>query len=254
MPFEYGGCVFNLLDTPGHEDFSEDTYRTLTAVDRAVMVIDAAKGIEAQTLQAVRGLPPARHPDHHLHQQDGPRGPRPARAARRDREDAGARHRADDLADRQRPRASPASTTSPRNARAPARCATRRRCRSTARTSRRRRRCCPSTSARRWREELDARAATACRPFDLEAFRAGHLTPVFFGSALNNFGVRDLLDALGRLRAAAARRSRPTRALVAADRADDHRLRLQDPGQHGPEPPRPHRLRARLLGQVRRAA
>jgi peptide chain release factor 3 len=41
--------VFNLLDTPGHEDFSEDTYRTLTAVDAAVMVIDAAKGIEART-------------------------------------------------------------------------------------------------------------------------------------------------------------------------------------------------------------
>src|ERR1700756_4236273 len=49
MTFEYGGCVFNLLDTPGHEDFSEDTYRTLTAVDSAVMVIDAARGIEART-------------------------------------------------------------------------------------------------------------------------------------------------------------------------------------------------------------
>jgi peptide chain release factor 3 len=49
MTFEYEGAVFNLLDTPGHEDFSEDTYRTLTAVDSAVMVIDAAKGIETQT-------------------------------------------------------------------------------------------------------------------------------------------------------------------------------------------------------------
>src|SRR3954468_1809016 len=49
MTFEYGDHVFNLLDTPGHEDFSEDTYRTLTAVDSAVMVIDAAKGIEART-------------------------------------------------------------------------------------------------------------------------------------------------------------------------------------------------------------
>ena len=49
MTFEYGDCVFNLLDTPGHEDFSEDTYRTLTAVDSAIMVIDAAKGIEART-------------------------------------------------------------------------------------------------------------------------------------------------------------------------------------------------------------
>jgi peptide chain release factor 3 len=49
MTFEYRDAVFNLLDTPGHEDFSEDTYRTLTAADSAVMVIDAAKGIEAQT-------------------------------------------------------------------------------------------------------------------------------------------------------------------------------------------------------------
>ena len=49
MTFERNGLTFNLLDTPGHEDFSEDTYRTLTAVDSAVMVIDAAKGIEPQT-------------------------------------------------------------------------------------------------------------------------------------------------------------------------------------------------------------
>jgi peptide chain release factor 3 len=49
MTFEYDGVTYNLLDTPGHEDFSEDTYRTLTAVDSAVMVIDAAKGIEPQT-------------------------------------------------------------------------------------------------------------------------------------------------------------------------------------------------------------
>ncbi|MEM9098588.1 MAG: peptide chain release factor 3 [Pseudomonadota bacterium] len=49
MSFEYGGHWFNLVDTPGHEDFSEDTYRTLTAVDAAIMVIDGAKGVESQT-------------------------------------------------------------------------------------------------------------------------------------------------------------------------------------------------------------
>ena len=62
MTFEYGGCTFNLLDTPGHEDFSEDTYRTLTAVDSAIMVLDAAKGIEPQTRKLfevcrLRGIP-----------------------------------------------------------------------------------------------------------------------------------------------------------------------------------------------------
>ena len=49
MTFEFSDKVFNLLDTPGHEDFSEDTYRVLTAVDSAVMVIDAARGIQEQT-------------------------------------------------------------------------------------------------------------------------------------------------------------------------------------------------------------
>lgn len=49
MQFQYGGFCINILDTPGHQDFSEDTYRTLMAADSAVMVIDAAKGVEAQT-------------------------------------------------------------------------------------------------------------------------------------------------------------------------------------------------------------
>ena len=51
MQFEYQGHVVNLLDTPGHQDFSEDTYRVLTAVDSALMVIDAAKGVETQTIK-----------------------------------------------------------------------------------------------------------------------------------------------------------------------------------------------------------
>lgn len=62
LQFEYKDCVVNLLDTPGHKDFSEDTYRVLTAVDAAVMVIDAGKGIESQTLKLFevcrrRGVP-----------------------------------------------------------------------------------------------------------------------------------------------------------------------------------------------------
>src|SRR5262245_64855304 len=51
MPFPYRTVIVNLLDTPGHEDFSEDTYRTLTAVDSALMVIDAAKGVEPRTIK-----------------------------------------------------------------------------------------------------------------------------------------------------------------------------------------------------------
>src|SRR3989338_5520611 len=51
MQFTYDDCVINMLDTPGHQDFSEDTYRVLTAVDAAVMVVDAAKGVEEQTIK-----------------------------------------------------------------------------------------------------------------------------------------------------------------------------------------------------------
>ena len=54
MQFPYEGHTINLLDTPGHQDFSEDTYRVLTAVDAALMVIDAANGVEAQTLRLLQ--------------------------------------------------------------------------------------------------------------------------------------------------------------------------------------------------------
>ena len=62
MQFQYDGYCINILDTPGHQDFSEDTYRTLMAADSAVMVIDAAKGVEAQTRKlfkvcAMRDIP-----------------------------------------------------------------------------------------------------------------------------------------------------------------------------------------------------
>lgn len=62
LQFDYEGCRINILDTPGHQDFSEDTYRTLMAVDSAVMVIDVAKGVEAQTKKLFkvckqRGIP-----------------------------------------------------------------------------------------------------------------------------------------------------------------------------------------------------
>ena len=69
MQFQYEGYCINILDTPGHQDFSEDTYRTLMAADSAVMVIDGAKG-DAQALQGLRDAP---YSDFYVYQQDGPR-------------------------------------------------------------------------------------------------------------------------------------------------------------------------------------
>jgi peptide chain release factor 3 len=80
MQFEYDGFCINILDTPGHQDFSEDTYRTLMAADSAVMVIDAAKGVEAQTSKLFKVCALRHIPIFHLHQQDGPRGRSPLRA------------------------------------------------------------------------------------------------------------------------------------------------------------------------------
>ena len=192
MTFEYRGLTFNLLDTPGHSDFSEDTYRTLTAVDSAVMVIDAAKGIEAQTLKLFEVCRLREHPDHHLRQQGRPRGPRPARRS---------------------------STTSPTGWRSTsppvlwplgdgvgfrgcldlrndaivtADGGAQRRCRATAAG---RRSGARGSGAHQALEQLEL-AQIALPAFDLETYRAGHLTPVFFGSALNDIGVRELLDAI----------------------------------------------------------
>jgi peptide chain release factor 3 len=99
MQFPYAGRIVNLLDTPGHEDFSEDTYRTLTAVDSALMVIDCAKGVEERTIKLMevcrlRDTPIMTF----INKLD--REARADRAARRDR--VGARHplRAGHLADR----------------------------------------------------------------------------------------------------------------------------------------------------------
>ena len=62
MQFQYKNYCINILDTPGHQDFSEDTYRTLMAADSAVMVIDASKGVENQTRKPFQGLRYASYP------------------------------------------------------------------------------------------------------------------------------------------------------------------------------------------------
>jgi peptide chain release factor 3 len=196
MTFEFDGLVFNLLDTPGHEDFSEDTYRTLTAVDSAVMVIDAAKGIEARTQKLfevcrLRDIPiitfinkmdresrdtfglldeiektlaldtapmtwPVGRGRDFLGTYDVAGG------GVRLLEGGGAKTGAAQQID--------IAELASLNA---------------------------NLDVAEIREEL-ALVTQACKPFELGAFREGHLTPVYFGSALRNFGVGDLLEGLGR--------------------------------------------------------
>jgi peptide chain release factor 3 len=190
MTFEYDGVVFNLLDTPGHEDFSEDTYRTLTAVDSAVMVIDAAKGIEARTRKLfevcrLRDIPiitfinkmdrESRDPFDLLDEIEKTLALDTAPMTwpiGRGRDFVGTLDvatgavRLMDGTSRGTPRQMDIAAIAALN---------------------------PTFDAAALAEEF-ALVRQACRPFDLAAFREGHLTPVFFGSALKNFGVGDLLD------------------------------------------------------------
>lgn len=193
MTFEYGGAVFNLLDTPGHEDFADQTYRTLTAVDSAIMVIDAAKGIEARTLKLfeicrLRDIPiitfvnkmdrQAREPLDLLDEVENalaldttpmvwPIGNGRTFAGTYDFKNARVR-RVDEDPDGQ-------EVDGPANALFDT--------------------LLQDDDVDTWREEV-ALVNEASSAFDLKAYREGTLTPVYFGSALRNFGVRDLLDAL----------------------------------------------------------
>jgi peptide chain release factor 3 len=187
MTFERDGVTFNLLDTPGHEDFSEDTYRTLTAVDSAIMVLDAAKGIEPQTRKLfevcrLRSVPIITFVN------------------KVDREGKSAFELLDEVAD------TLALDVSPQG--------------------------WPVGMGGTFEGVLDFASGEISRPegpskeflgkreasgklpaavaeeaelaqggypeFDVEAYRHGDLTPVYFGSALKNFGVAELIDAIAR--------------------------------------------------------
>jgi peptide chain release factor 3 len=186
MTFAKDGIVFNLLDTPGHEDFSEDTYRTLTAVDSAVMVIDAAKGIEPQTRKLfevcrLRSVPIITFVN------------------KVDREGRDPFETLDEVADMLALDVSPQmwpigmggefeglldfATETISRPEGPSRefLGTRD----------------TATIPQRFADEIEL-ARGGYPEFDLEAFRHGDLTPVYFGSALKNFGVTELIDAIAR--------------------------------------------------------
>ncbi len=197
MQFDYAGHTINLLDTPGHQDFSEDTYRVLTAVDAAVMVIDAAKGVEEQTIKLLevcrlRATPiitfinkmdrEVREPLSLVEEIESVlaidcapvtwpigmgkafRGVFDLRRDRLMRFTPGEERRSDDAELIE-------GIDSPR-------------------------------LAELFPQEIDALRRdvellrSASPPFDLAEFLAGRQSPVFFGSGINNFGVQEILSAL----------------------------------------------------------
>ena len=206
MTFEYEGMICNLLDTPGHEDFSEDTYRTLTAADSAIMVIDAAKGIEAQTLKLfevcrLRDVPIMTFIN------------------KIDREGRNPFELMDEISDKL------ALDTTPVNwpvgmggelrgifdLQTNRLLPYRRDARGDGETveigDNAIADLVPEAQLQTLKEEAEL-AREGCPPFDLDLYRAGALTPVYFGSALRELGVRQLLD--GICRHAPSPRPQPT--------------------------------------------
>ncbi|KGT76593.1 peptide chain release factor 3 [Bradyrhizobium japonicum] len=196
MTFEFEGLVFNLLDTPGHEDFSEDTYRTLTAVDSAVMVIDAAKGIEARTRKLfevcrLRDIPIITFIN------------------KMDRESRDVFELLDEIEKTLALDTTPMTWPVGRGrdflgtydvanggvrllegGGAKTGAAQQIEIAELAKLN-------ANLDVGAVKDELEL-VTEASKPFELGAFREGHLTPVYFGSALRNFGVGDLLEGLGK--------------------------------------------------------
>jgi peptide chain release factor 3 len=224
MTFTHGGTTFNLLDTPGHEDFSEDTYRTLTAVDSAVMVLDAAKGIEPQTLKLfevcrLRNIPIITFINKMDRDGQDPLLLLDEVASKlalevapvtwpigMGRDFRGCYHLMDDTLDLfERSKGAALQETV--------------KCRGLDDPSIEN--YIPADQAATLRSDVEM-VRGLCVPFDMEMYRAGHLTPVFFGSAVNNFGVGELLRGITRLApsprpyVAVERTIQPTESKVAA--------------------------------------
>jgi peptide chain release factor 3 len=215
MTFEFQELVFNLLDTPGHEDFSEDTYRTLTAVDSAVMVIDAAKGIEARTRKLfevcrLRDIPiitfinkmdrESRDTFELLDEIEKtlaldttpmtwPVGRGRDFMGTYDVVNGGVRLLEGGGAKTGQAEQIDIAELAGRNA---------------------------NLDVGAINDELEL-VREACKPFELDSFREGHLTPVYFGSALRNFGVGDLLEGLGKFAPAPRAQDSDLRKVEAAE-------------------------------------
>ena len=197
MQMEYRGCVINLLDTPGHQDFSEDTYRVLTAVDAALMVIDAANGVEPQTRRLLQVCRARNTPILTFVNKMDREVQAPFVLMEEIERELGmevvpftwpvgmgkAFHGVMDLREKQMRVFSPGEDRNHNNDEILAGLDN------------------PAYAQRFGMQYEQAKGeisllTDAAPPFDREAFLAGRQTPMFFGSAVNNFGVREVLDAL----------------------------------------------------------
>ncbi len=197
MQMEYRDCVINLLDTPGHQDFSEDTYRVLTAVDAALMVIDAANGVEPQTRRLLQVCRARNTPILTFVNKMDREVKDPLELMDEIERELGMEvvpftwpvgmgktfHGVMDLREKQMRVFSPGEDRNHHNDEILAGLDN------------------PAYAQRFGMQYEQAQGeiellTDAAPPFDREAFLHGQQTPMFFGSAVNNFGVREVLDAL----------------------------------------------------------
>lgn len=222
MTFDHNGHTFNLVDTPGHEDFSEDTYRTLTAVDSAIMVLDAAKGIEPQTLKLfevcrLRNIPIITFIN------------------KMDRDGRDPFELMDEITSQLQLEVTPASwpigmgrdfkgcydllkdqlvlfgRTKGEEMQESIQCS--------GLDDPKLAELLPPEQLAQLREDVGM-IRGLCEPFDSEFYLEGHMTPVFFGSAVNNFGVRELLDGIGQY----APQPRPQKAAERIIKPDENKV------------------------------
>ena len=248
LTFEFEGHQVNLLDTPGHHDFSEDTYRTLMAADCAVMVIDLAKGVEAQTEKLFRVCALRRIPViTFVNKVDRPGRGLLAMLAeiedeirdRRGSAELAAGHGAAtfpaviDVGDANGSPVRRAQREPPHHRTGPSTWPT-------LPTP------CRNQLPMSWRiavEEVEL-LATAGVTFDRERFLAGDLSPVFFGSALTNYGVEHFLRGFLALCPPPHDRESDIGKISVA-RQEFRGVRVQDPGQSRSAPSGPDRVRPR---------